>query len=245
MKNNVVFIECCTKNDILCHMSNSTIAPRTSGDSTTTSATQQAYQALRRMIVVGELPPGEKLKIERLREILNTGASPVREALSLLTSDQLVERIDQRGFRTAETSKANFEEILKLRCYLEDMALRQSIAAADETWEERAVLAHHRMLRQPREDIEVFEQRHKDFHMALLDACGSPILLKFCTQLYDLNIRYRYLAEQAMGYKKRDIGKEHADILEAAINRDADLAAEHLIRHYRETGAYLTAQLPE
>ncbi|WP_321829050.1 GntR family transcriptional regulator [Thalassovita sp.] len=226
-------------------MDKSTLAPTQPAETANTSATQLAYQALRRMIVVGELPPGEKLKIERLRQVLDTGASPVREALSLLTSDQLVERIDQRGFRTAAVSKANFEEILRLRCYLEEMALRQSIAAADEAWEERAVLVHHRMVRQPREDVEVFEQRHKDFHMALLEACGSPILLKFCTQLYDLNIRYRYLAEQASGYKKRDIGKEHAEILEAAINRDADLAVERLLHHYRQTGAYLTAQFPE
>ena len=63
------------------------------------SATQGAYNAIRRMILVGDLRPGEKLKIDALKARLDTGASPVREALSLLTSDQLVERIDQRGFR--------------------------------------------------------------------------------------------------------------------------------------------------
>ncbi|MBA5764745.1 GntR family transcriptional regulator, partial [Vibrio sp. 404] len=62
------------------------------------SATQRAYQMLRHMIVTGVLRPGEKLKIDALRRKLDTGASPIREALSLLTSDNLVERIDQRGF---------------------------------------------------------------------------------------------------------------------------------------------------
>lgn len=218
---------------------------RSKSEGSPASATQQAYRALRRMIVVGELPPGEKLKIETLRQVLNTGASPVREALSLLTSDQLVERIDQRGFRTASASKSNFEEILRLRCHLEDMALRQSVEAGDEAWEERIVLAHHRMSRQSRDDIEAFEDRHKEFHMALLSDCGSPILLKFCNQLYDLNIRYRYLAGRALGYKKRDIGSEHAEILSAATNRDADLAATRLISHYNQTAAYLTAQLSD
>lgn len=208
----------------------------------TGSATQQAYAALRRMIVVGELAPSEKLKIDALRKTLDTGASPVREALSLLVSDQLVERLDQRGFRTAAASKNNFEEILMLRCHLEDMALRRSIAAGDQSWEEQLVLSHHRMVRQDREDIEAFEERHKAFHMALVSACDSPILLKFCNQLYDLNVRYRYLAGRASGYKKRDVSNEHADILSAAVERNADLAVERLISHYRQTGDFLTAQ---
>lgn len=208
----------------------------------TGSATQQAYAALRRMIVVGELSPGEKLKIDTLRKTLDTGASPVREALSLLVSDQLVERLDQRGFRTASASRGNFEEILMLRCHLEEMALRRGITYGNQTWEESLVLAHHRMVRQDREDVEAFEERHKAFHMALLSACDSPILLRFCNQLYDLNVRYRYLAGRASGYQKRDVSNEHADILAATVERNADLAVERLISHYRQTGDFLTAQ---
>ncbi|MDJ0824273.1 MAG: GntR family transcriptional regulator [Rhodobacter sp.] len=204
------------------------------------SATQQAYLALRRMIVTGDLKPGEKLKIDVLRKRLDTGASPIREALSLLTSDQLVERFDNRGFRTAATSHANFTEILNLRCVLEDMALRSSIAHATETWEEALVLSHHRLAKQPRTDVEAFETRHKAFHMALLANCDSPMLLRYCGQLYDLNIRYRYLAGRALDYQRRDVTREHAGIMHAAIDRDAELASERLLNHYRQTGAFLS-----
>ncbi len=61
------------------------------------SATQRAYLAIRRMILIGELAPGEKLKIEKLRAILAMGGSPIREALTLLVSDLLVERLDQHS----------------------------------------------------------------------------------------------------------------------------------------------------
>ncbi|MEO0693570.1 MAG: GntR family transcriptional regulator [Pseudomonadota bacterium] len=204
------------------------------------SATQQAYTSLRRMIVSGALKPGEKLKIEALRQMLHTGASPIREALSLLTSDNLVERIDQRGFRTADVSPENFAEILLLRCKLEDLALRQSIEAATQAWEEQVVLAHHRMQRAKAEKSERFEDLHKEFHMALLANAQSPILLKFCSQLYDLNIRYRFLAGSALEYKRRDVTDEHAGILSAAVAGDADLASERLIRHYEMTGSFLS-----
>lgn len=207
------------------------------------SATQRAYQTLRAMIVTGELRPGEKLKIDGLRKRLETGASPIREALSLLTSDNLVERIDQRGFRTAEVSRENFQEILTLRCTLEDLALRESIANETQEWEEHVVLAHHRMSRASAEGSLRFEDLHKAFHMALLTNAKSPILLKICSQLYDLNIRYRYLAGSALDYQRRDVTDEHAGILSAVIARDAETASERLLNHYRMTGAFLAGHL--
>ena len=224
-------------------MDTHTTAPEQIAAMQPTSATQRAYLTIRRMILTGELTPGEKLKIERLRKLLDTGASPIREALSLLTSDYLVERHDQRGFRTAATSQQNFDEILRLRCALEEMALRESVARADDNWEEQLVLSHHRMVRAPRSDVEKFEEEHKAFHMALLAASKSQVLLKFCNQLYDLNIRYRYLAVRSSGYRTRDVATEHAGILDAAVRRDADLAAERLLSHYRKTGAFLAELL--
>ncbi|AXI44788.1 GntR family transcriptional regulator [Sulfitobacter sp. SK012] len=207
------------------------------------SATRGAYLTLRGMILTGELPAGQKLKIEQLRGILKTGASPVREALSLLTSDMLVERIDQRGFRAAPANKANFEEILTLRCTLEDLALRQSIANASPSWEERLVLTHHHMKKAAKKDTAVFEEAHKTFHMALLANSGLPMLERYCSQLYDLNIRYRYLAATSSTYQSRDVSGEHDEILEAAVQHNQDSASASLLNHYRRTGDYLSKGL--
>lgn len=203
------------------------------------SITQRVYRELHRRIVTGGLRPGERLKVERLKTLLSAGASPIREALSLLTSDHLVERLDQRGFRVAEVSGAHFREILKLRCALEDMALRESLQAATPDWDARLQAAHQRMADTPREDTAAFEAHHKAFHMTLLSAAVSPILLQVCDRLYDLNIRYRYLAGRVDGYAARDIPGEHADILSAALERDADFASACLLQHYRRTGHYL------
>lgn len=207
------------------------------------SATRGAYLTLRQMILTGQLPAGEKLKIENLRSLLDLGASPVREALSLLTSDMLVERIDQRGFRAAPASRANFDEILMLRCALEDMALRRSIAQSTPEWEEQVIVAHHRMKRAATQSPSVFEQAHKVFHMTLLDNAASPMLLKFCSQLYDLNIRYRHLAANSQQYKARDVSSEHEEILDAVLRHDAPAAVDRLIAHYCVTGNYLSASL--
>ena len=203
------------------------------------SSTQRAYLTLRGEIITGKIAPGQRLKVDTLKDSLDTGASPVREALSLLTSDQLVERLDQRGFRVARTSRTQFHEILDLRCNLEDLAVRQSIDRADQEWEEKLVLAHHYLARSDRQQTDEFEARHKNFHLALLTACGSPILMRFCSQLYDLNVRYRYLAGTSKSYGSRDVEAEHRAILDSVVNRNANLASELLIAHYRNTGAFL------
>lgn len=207
------------------------------------SSTQRAYLTLRKEIITGRIPPGERLKIDTLKVALDTGASPVREALSLLTSDQLVDRLDQRGFRVASTSRAQFQEILNLRCNLEVMALGDSLAHGDAAWEDALVLAHHHMNKADRLDIDTFEERHKNFHMALLAACASPILLRICGQLYDLNVRYRYLAGKSKSYARRDVAAEHQAILDAAVTRDAKAASASLLDHYRKTGAFLSEQI--
>ena len=96
-------------------------------ESSSESITIRAYGRLKQDIISGKLMPSQKLKIENLRRVYDTGSSPIREALSLLTSDHLVERIDQRGFRVAPVSEGEFAELLKTRIWLESIALQQSI----------------------------------------------------------------------------------------------------------------------
>ena len=105
------------------------------------------------------------------------------------------------------------------------------------------VLAHHRLQKANRETLVHWEDLHKSFHQALLKSCESPLLLRFCDQLYDLNIRYRFLAGKSVTYKKRNIVDEHQLIMEAAVARKCDVAVKLLRDHYTRTGDYLADQL--
>lgn len=214
-----------------------------------TSLTMDVFGRIRADILKGHLHPGSKLKIEEMREHYNVGLSPLREALSLLTSERLVERIDQRGFRVAQASLAEFTELLQTRCWLEERALRESIRHGGPAWEEGVVIAHHRLQRLKRTagaDHSVveaaWEDAHRSFHTALISGCGSEILLRFCNQLYDMNVRYRQISG-VYAYPRRNIEAEHRDIMNAALLRDADTAAANLVMHYQKTGAYLKKAL--
>ena len=214
------------------------------------SLTSRAYAAFRADILGGVLPPGGKLKVEELRDRYRIGAAPIREALTLLVADGLVERADQRGFRVVDVSEHEFEELLRTRCWLEERALRESIARGGTEWEEGIVLAFFRLSREPRSQAAdrfvenpAWEARHKAFHDALIAACASSILLRYCRQLYDQNVRYRRIAGLA-AHPSRDVTNEHRAIMDATLDRNADAAAALLIAHYTRTGNFLRPALP-
>jgi len=79
---------------------------------------ESAYRALRRDIIEGRLAPGEKLRVEHLKDDYGVGAGTLREALSLLISDALVVSQGQRGFRVAPVSIEDFEDITRTRVML-------------------------------------------------------------------------------------------------------------------------------
>ena len=63
-----------------------------------------------------------------------------------------------------------------------------------------------------------WERLHRAFHFALLQGCGSDLLLGFCEQLYDQAYRYRQLAALS-AYKQRGELDEHRAIFDAVMAR--------------------------
>ena len=199
------------------------------------------YDRMRTDLLAGRLEPGRKLQIEFLSDFYQAGPTPVREALNRLTSDGLVERRDQRGFVVTNISAADLSEITKTRCWLEEIAVRESIAAASVAWEEALVLAFHRLSKTPRsladdryeENLE-WEKLHRAFHRALIGGCGSRWLVAFCEQLADQLYRYRQLSVRKV-FPKRHEQSEHKDIVDAALAGDADTVVRLLTTHYQAT----------
>jgi DNA-binding GntR family transcriptional regulator len=199
------------------------------------------YDRLQADILSGELEPGRKLRLKDLIEQYDTGNSPLREALNRLSANGMVVREENRGFRVPPARVSELLELTRTRCWLEDIALRQSIKNGDEAWEERIVLAYHWLSRAAESnDVEArhtsaeWEEHHREFHLALISACDSSILIDFCTQLHKRTFRYRNLAE-VVAYRDRHELEEHRELQEAVLARDADLAVKLLAKHYTIT----------
>lgn len=210
--------------------------PKTSGETLASSV----YQQLLDDILAGKLKPGHKLRLQVLKTEYEVGNSPLREALNRLSSNGMVMREENKGFRVSSATVSELKELIQTRCWLEEIAVRESIKHADDDYDERIVLAYHRLAKVKPESDGTYlspeqEQKHSDFHQALLSACKSSILLGYCTQLHEQTIRYRNLAE-VVEYREGHENDEHRAIRDAVLERDADKAVELLNSHYNITG---------
>lgn len=202
---------------------------------------ERAYLGLRHDVISGKLAPGERLRVEHLKDQYEVGAGTLREALSLLVSDALVSSEGQRGFRVAPISLADLEDLTNTRVMLETEALRQSIRRGDAQWEATLVQSYER-LSQTEMDLaesgsDLWERRNKAFHEALIagfDSAWSKYLLSI---LYRHAERYRNIAWHltAAHSSGRDVHREHEDIFHAAIARQDARAALALEAHIRLT----------
>jgi len=215
------------------------------GNGSISTQASSVYDRLHSDILTGKLKPGVKLRLKDLIEKYETGNSPLREALNRLSANGMVVREENRGFRVPTASSEELMELTRTRCWLEEIALRESIANGDGQWEERIVLAYHWLARAARKGggaalttSQEWEEHHREFHLALISACDSSILMNFCAELAQRSFRYRNLAE-VVEYRDRHELDEHEELQNAALNRDADKAVDLLKKHYKVTSKIL------
>ena len=80
---------------------------------------ETAYGRIRSDIIFGRLPPGQKLKLDQLKNSYRFSVSTLREILNRLSSELLVLAEGQRGFEVSPVSRENLKEIAALRQLLE------------------------------------------------------------------------------------------------------------------------------
>jgi len=215
--------------------------------------TEQVLDRLRDDIVSGRLAASEKLRVQDLSERYGVGASPLREALSRLTADGLVENESNRGFRVASMSVADFLDVAENRRRIECLALEQSIKAGDDAWEGRLIADYHQLRKleathQPNSKLNdaafEWERRHRNFHLSLIAACPSRWLLHFDWLLVCQYDRYRRLVTLSSRMARTGRQQEQA-LVDAALARDAKTASQVLAAHIDDWTAQIVRQLRE
>ena len=193
------------------------------------------YQSIKRDIIFGDLAPASKLKLETLRKNYNASMSTLRETLNRLASEGFVDALDQRGFFVTPVSKEDLMEVANLRVLLECHALKLSINNGDTDWEGNLVSAHHKLSSMEQKVLSGDDSQKEDwkrydweFHLALIEACGSRNLISLHSVLYDKYLRYQMLMLTHRGQEAAD---EHKKMLEAALDRNVEAATKTLTVH--------------
>lgn len=217
--------------------------------STEPTQTSTIYEHIRRDIMNGNLPADTKLKTRNLATRFEVGLSPIREALSRLSSEGWVVQNDRRGFSVVPVTIDELWDLHRARCMLNEAGLRESIEKGDVAWEENVLLSYIRISRLQRpgdvtaiSDIENWNMQHRQFHSSLIIACGSRRLVQYCERLFDEIERYRRLG-LTYGAARANVSDEHRDIADAAVARDTTLAVRLLNEHFTQTVEQVDAAL--
>lgn len=220
-------------------------APRRGTAASGGTIASKAYTRLRQDIIAGVLRPAAKLNIDALRDAYGLGASPIREALATLSAQGFVHLEDQRGYWVTPISRDALQDILSTRSVVESTTLSASIRDGDDAWEAGVVAAHHRLTRASVRagfDVTVWEERHREFHLSLLAACGSAWLFRFCSLLHDQFDRYRRVCG-IDPISVDAVAPSHTAIMDAAIERRGEEAVALLEAHKTSSARSVLAVL--
>jgi DNA-binding GntR family transcriptional regulator len=94
------------------------------------SQREHAYRSLRRLLVLQQVEPGQRLREPQWAQRLRVHRTALREAFARLEAEGMIERGAQTGYFVPELTVADYAEIAKLRLALECLAIEEVCAAA-------------------------------------------------------------------------------------------------------------------
>jgi DNA-binding GntR family transcriptional regulator len=214
---------------------------------------EEIFDILHNRIIAGKAAPGEWLRQEDIASQLGISQTPVREALDLLVSAGLAERVPYRGVRVLRLNADEIADAYAMRLLLESTAAHA--AASNRTEAQlnalRATLEKTRPL-VALSDMSMQRQLNREFHQMLVTASGNPLLVRLYAMvanqfpdwmLYEYMFRHPELLETSLAQEYQ----EHLAIVETIAAGQGELAAQHTREHIRNLGRELVTflQVPE
>jgi len=206
---------------------------------------EEVYDALHRQIIAGKYKPGDWLRQEDIATQMGVSMTPVREALDLLVSTGLAERVPYRGVRVREMSVKDIADAYGLRLILEALAARE--AALHITPEQISGLEkimtemkrHVKLNEMPKE-----RELSREFHSLIAEASGNNLLIKLyavVTNAFPDWLLYEavFRKPELLANSVAQTYEEHMSIIEALAKGDAEKAVQKSIEHILDSGKWL------
>lgn len=191
--------------------------------------------SLREGILTSALPPGTRLRQEKLADVFGTSRIPVREALRALEYEGLVTSLPYRGFTVTELDADDIEEVYDLRILLESHAVRLAVPLiTDEDLQTLEGLYAEMASAEPGDAQLAARER---FYMRLYSMSGRP-------RLVSLIARLRQEVARSLRWPTLQHAPEHHEHFFAAIRAgDDEAAATQLATHYRRVAILIRRYL--
>ena len=187
-----------------------------------TSLSKQAYEKLRHEILTCMLMPGRVVSERELARRYEISKTPIREALTQVCHDGLMQRLPGRGYIVAPVTIKDIRDLFDIRLILERAAAKRAAQAPSAEFINR--LKEMAVVRYDLDDPEShskFLKTNRDFHLTLAEAASNRRLeallgdvLNEIDRLFYLGLRLRDSSEEMV--------KEHQEVVAALENGDID-----------------------
>ena len=181
-------------------------------------------------IIERRLPSGTKLKEEALARVYSVSRTKIRAALLMLSKDELIEIVPEKGACVCKLSEREAREIFAVRRTLEAGLARDFVAMAKAD-DYRRIDTHIALERQAlaQNDLPLRARLLGDFHILLADIVGNLVLKEI---LRKLTARTSLIAMHQQSSEDASCSSdEHALFIEAAKAGNADAAVDIMLHH--------------
>jgi phosphonate utilization transcriptional regulator len=203
----------------------------------TASLSGAAQQEIERMILAGEIGPGEKLTEAWLSEKLGISRAPIREAFRMLEEAGLVRQEKNRGVFVRAIPLDEAVEIYDLRAVMDELVGRRLAGSitAEQLRRARAVVDQMEQAARA-DDADGYHLLNLQFHDLLVEFAGNRKLAAI----------YRKLVKELALFRRRNLAQrevlpqsatEHRQILKAIASGEPELAARAMYTHVTESKA--------
>ena len=209
------------------------------------------FERVRSWILEGEYEPDERLVEEQLAERLGVSRTPIRQALTMLEAEGLVEIAPNRGATVCSFSVEEVWDIYDLRAVLEGHAarraagrirerelveLRRLAAEMEQTTPER--FADHE------EEIRQLVARNQEFHGTIVTACRNQRLGRLIRRTVEIPLMFKAFFWYTP-YERTISNHYHRQILHALEQGDAERAEIVMREHVYEGRDFVIEALKE
>jgi DNA-binding GntR family transcriptional regulator len=192
---------------------------------------QVVYESLRKIIINGIIPVGERIVEKTYAERLNISRTPVREALRMLEIEELVEYLPKVGVIIKKFSIEDVIEIFEIRYNLEVLAITEAMdnITEDEIKKINELIDLTKLENAKGNTVEVI-RLFAEFNLIIYEASRMKQLNGILSKLNEYIERFRAISMSSFDRRERAI-KEHREILQIIVEKDKEQIDSILKKH--------------
>jgi DNA-binding GntR family transcriptional regulator len=194
---------------------------------------QKVYKTLKKAILMGEIKPNTKLSLQEISKSLQISVTPIREAVSKLESEGLINVIPNKGFVINKISIDDFQEILQIRAALEGLIAELATKRiTDEEIDNMMEIIKEMEISVKKDDRLEYNDLDIKFHDFLLIIAENKKLKEVYRRLVLQVYKFR-LRTLKLSYRMQKSLEEHKSIALRIKERDSDGAIRASQEHIK------------